>query len=531
MEQAALIAKKKEIIVKIEKTIEAVNKENPKVGKALRNVEFNSLPTKSKEEFINSGNKLFVDLSNNLSQAGVKADNASDDLLNLMTYLKEEFGDSEAEEEFAEKCIEPAKADSITFEDIAGQKTLKEDLKKGYIYPITYPRLFPEKSKGVMLYGVPGGGKTLTVKAVSNSVGNSILYAPKSGELLGKYLGDVEKKIDSLFKCAAREAKKRSEKGANYTSIIFLDEFDSIAGSRSDDKNMARSVNALLQGMDGFGSSENVSVIAATNYPWVIDGAVLRRFSNQVFVDVPDQFAIEQIIIESLGKAYNLPNSDKYKTVLSQKDGVVTFNTKVFEYIKEYGRGCPIKGATAGGIIYAAKEGTETYVTREFFVDMIKSKLTADKNAEFVKDEIKKNLAAPRYELKENMVYNFGYSGSDINKMMSIATQNASFRAMQGVFKKHKEGPLKGFYVSDNIKNIGIDDVYVLTEEFKLKYSKQGVKKISVVPENDSTKVLNFSLCEEDVKDAIERYPSTIIAQDYTDLLRYAYHRKAPTDK
>ena len=137
---------------------------------------------------------------------------------------------------------------------------------------------------------------TAIVKAAINemsyeSSGNIkvLFYAPSIGQLKGKYFGDSEKMISSMFECASGDACKlqKTMTDSEVVSVIFLDEFDSIAGNRSDDKFMATTVNALLQVMDGIKTYPNVTLIAATNLPWNLDSAILRRFTTSIFVELP----------------------------------------------------------------------------------------------------------------------------------------------------------------------------------------------------------------------------------------------------
>jgi SpoVK/Ycf46/Vps4 family AAA+-type ATPase len=117
-----------------------------------------------------------------------------------------------------------------------------------------------------------------------------IFFAPTGAELKGKYVGETEKNIVKYFSCAARAACQRMEESykngspKKFISILFIDEFDNVGGDRMEDPSglMANSVNTILQMMDGVQSFKNVGVIAATNYPWKLDAAILRRFNSQI---------------------------------------------------------------------------------------------------------------------------------------------------------------------------------------------------------------------------------------------------------
>ncbi|BAU79985.1 AAA family ATPase [Tokyovirus A1] len=186
------------------------------------------------------------------------------------------------------------------FDTVIGLETPKKELQDGLINTLRYPKLFGEPTKGILLYGPPGTGKTNIVRASINELSSSgniriLFYAPSASQLKGKYFGESEKMITSMFSCASKAAcdlgvqlnSDASKETVDVLSVIFLDEFDSIAGNRSDDKFAATTVNSLLQVMDGIVSYPNVAMIAATNYPWNLDPAILRRFTTSILVDLP----------------------------------------------------------------------------------------------------------------------------------------------------------------------------------------------------------------------------------------------------
>ncbi|ADB04166.1 AAA family ATPase [Marseillevirus marseillevirus] len=186
------------------------------------------------------------------------------------------------------------------FDTVIGLETPKKELQDGLINTLRYPKLFGEPTKGILLYGPPGTGKTNIVRASVNELSSSgniriLFYAPSASQLKGKYFGESEKMITSMFSCASKAACElgtqlntdANRETVDVLSVIFLDEFDSIAGNRSDDKFAATTVNSLLQVMDGITSYPNVAMIAATNYPWNLDPAILRRFTTSILVDLP----------------------------------------------------------------------------------------------------------------------------------------------------------------------------------------------------------------------------------------------------
>ena len=212
-------------------------------------------------------------------------------------------------------------SDCIFFSDVAGLAKEKKLLQSSLIYPLSYPNLYPKASRGILIYGPPGTGKTFMIKAAVNELQNKdksvgvLYFAPSPSDLKGKYVGETEKKIEEVFTCASRAACKYQNEyctDKKYISIIFMDEMDSIAPDRSTDTTglAGNSVNTLLQMMDGIKSFPNVAVIAATNYPWTLDSAILRRFDTQILVGLPTEGDLKVLLDLEINRAIKL-DSDK----------------------------------------------------------------------------------------------------------------------------------------------------------------------------------------------------------------------------
>ena len=203
---------------------------------------------------------------------------------------------SVTEDDFMEalKGIEPSSLREVTieipnvkWEDIGGLEAVKSELREAVELPLLKPDVFKRlgirASKGFLLYGPPGVGKTLLAKAVA-SESNANFISVKGPEVLSKWVGESEKAVREIFKKAKQVAP----------TIVFLDEIDSIApsrGSYGDSGVTERIVNQLLTSLDGIEVLQGVVVIAATNRPDIIDNALLRagRFDKLVYIPPPDK--------------------------------------------------------------------------------------------------------------------------------------------------------------------------------------------------------------------------------------------------
>ncbi len=210
-------------------------------------------------------------------------------------------------------------SDCLFFSSVAGLRREKELFRTSLIFPLSYPNLYPKASKGILIYGPPGTGKTYIVKAAVNELQKTdpkvgvLFFAPSPGDLKGKYVGETEKKIEEWFTCASRaacESQLNCPGQKKFISLIFMDEFDAIAPDRSQDNTgmAANSVNTLLQMMDGINSKENVAVVAATNFPWSLDSAILRRFDTQILIDLPKKNDIMELLNIEMKKIIKFRN-------------------------------------------------------------------------------------------------------------------------------------------------------------------------------------------------------------------------------
>ena len=184
---------------------------------------------------------------------------------------------------------------NVHWDDIGGLDELKETLKEVVEWPLihqpSFHRIGIQPSKGILLFGPPGTGKTMLSKAVATE-SKANFISLKGSEILSKWFGESERKITEIFK----KAKQASP------CIIFFDEIDAIApmrgSSAGEPRVVERMVNTLLSEMDGLEEMLGVVVIGATNRPDLIDAALLRpgRFDEVVLVPPPDETARLEIL-------------------------------------------------------------------------------------------------------------------------------------------------------------------------------------------------------------------------------------------
>lgn len=462
---------------------------------------------------------------------------------------EEEAAKELLDKKLAKGCKNPVSPDkiNITFQDIAGQYETKHVILNTYIYPGRYPNLFVTKTKGMLFYGPPGSGKTLLAKAtVGELKGATAFYDPTPGEIKGAKHGRTEKNIDLLFNCAADIIGKPSPYADEYgnqlnyeSSIIFIDEFEGIGGLKRGDPMMTLSVNALLQKMDGMSSSPGVSVIAATNFPWNLEEAILRRFTNRVLIDLPDKKAREFLILEPLYKYFYFPPMDekekKRKHPLLLKSGKLDYS--FLDKLDEYGNKICRRKFDQSKYNFDGREPDSEIISEKFIKYFSKKLGPNEKGKDIIKQikngEIGKDYDPSKEELGDVEV---GYSGSDISKIMDIAIQKAASRALEkGIFKKVIIKSDKGdeyYYVTAKFDGNSPDEFYTIYKE-KMSYSTykdKGIKLIDNTSE-ERKRIINLSICAQDIEFAMKEYPSTINTVNYLDLLIYRYQNRPPSSK
>ncbi len=208
---------------------------------------------------------------------------------------------------------------SVTFLDVAGVEEAKEELGEVVEFlkfPEKFAALGARIPKGVLLVGPPGTGKTLLSKAVAGEAGVPF-FSISGSEFVEMFVGVGASRVRDLFEQAKR----------NSPCIVFIDEIDAVgrhrgAGLGGSHDEREQTLNQILVEMDGFDTSTNVIIVAATNRPDILDPALLRpgRFDRQVMLDRPD-IKGRKAILDVHAKGKPLDTDVKLGTIAKQTPG------------------------------------------------------------------------------------------------------------------------------------------------------------------------------------------------------------------
>ncbi|GFY83295.1 P-loop containing nucleoside triphosphate hydrolases superfamily protein [Actinidia rufa] len=214
------------------------------------------------------------------------------------TPAKEVPPDNEFEKRIRPEVI-PANEIGVTFADIGALDEIKESLQELVMLPLRRPDLFKggllKPCRGILLFGPPGTGKTMLAKAIANEAGASFINVSMS-TITSKWFGEDEKNVRALFTLAAKVSP----------TIIFVDEVDSMLGQRTrvgEHEAMRKIKNEFMAHWDGLLTKpgERILVLAATNRPFDLDEAIIRRFERRIMVGLPSVESREMILKTLLG--------------------------------------------------------------------------------------------------------------------------------------------------------------------------------------------------------------------------------------
>ncbi|CAL4914346.1 unnamed protein product [Urochloa decumbens] len=214
--------------------------------------------------------------------------------------LKDIATENEFEKRLLADVIPPHEI-GVTFEDIGALESVKDTLKELVMLPLQRPELFNrgqlmKPCKGILLFGPPGTGKTMLAKAVATEAGANFINISMSS-ISSKWLGEGEKFVKAVFSLASKIAP----------SVIFVDEVDGMLGRREnpgEHEAMRKMKNEFMVNWDGLRTKEKerVLVLAATNRPFDLDEAVVRRLPRRLMVNLPDASNRRKILSVILAK-------------------------------------------------------------------------------------------------------------------------------------------------------------------------------------------------------------------------------------
>ncbi|KAB2609588.1 hypothetical protein D8674_042418 [Pyrus ussuriensis x Pyrus communis] len=244
---------------------------------------------------------------------GVQNENKS-----IKKSLKDVVTGNEFEKKLLVDVIPPSDI-GVSFDDIGALENVKDTLKELVMLPLQRPELFSKGQltkpcKGILLFGPPGTGKTMLAKAVATEAGANFINISMSS-ITSKWFGEGEKYVKAVFSLASKIAP----------SVVFVDEVDSMLGRREnpgEHEAMRKMKNEFMVNWDGLRTKdkERVLVLAATNRPFDLDEAVIRRLPRRLMVNLPDAQNREKILRVVLAKEDLEPDVD-LEAVANMTDG------------------------------------------------------------------------------------------------------------------------------------------------------------------------------------------------------------------
>jgi len=193
------------------------------------------------------------------------------------------------------KVMELIEAPDISYEQVGGLESQIQEIRETVELPLTNPAIFKEigiePPRGVLLYGLPGTGKTMLAKAVAHESKATFIHMSGS-ELVHKFIGEGAQLVRDIFQMAREKAP----------SIIFIDEIDAVGSIRTHDgttgsAEVNRTMMQLLAEMDGFRTRGDIKIIAATNRIDILDPALLRPGRFDRIIEIPMPSAVGRLKI------------------------------------------------------------------------------------------------------------------------------------------------------------------------------------------------------------------------------------------
>ncbi|XP_026422974.1 uncharacterized protein LOC113318908 isoform X3 [Papaver somniferum] len=322
--------------------------------------------------------------------------------------LKDVVTENEFEKKLLADVIPPADI-GISFDDIGALETVKGTLKELVMLPLQRPELFSKGQltkpcKGILLFGPPGTGKTMLAKAVATEAGANFINISMSS-IASKWFGEGEKYVKAAFSLASKIAP----------SVLFVDEVDSMLGRREnpgEHQAMRKMKNEFMLNWDGLRTKdkERVLVLAATNRPFDLDEAVIRRLPRRLMVNLPDAPNREKILKVILAKEEMAPDVN-LEVVANMTDGYSGSDLKNLCVTAAY---CPIRE-----ILEKEKEEKGSALLENTSLPDIRPLNMAD--LKFAHDQVGASVSSESRNMNELLQWNdlYGEGGSREKRPLS----------------------------------------------------------------------------------------------------------------
>ncbi|XP_018324360.1 vacuolar protein sorting-associated protein 4 [Agrilus planipennis] len=202
------------------------------------------------------------------------------------------------------------------FHEVIGCNEIKKTLQAHFILPLQQPQLFVgllNTVNSLLLFGPPGTGKTRIAHALASEI-TCKLYCISPSDILSEYIGKTEKMIKTVF---------TQIKNSPSMSILFIDEIDGICRKRTgeEQESSRRLKTELMCQLNDFNSNKNAILICATNCPWDLDSAFLRRFQKRIYVPLPDRQERFELLNYYTEKTTLAKTKDSWGPIITQTEG------------------------------------------------------------------------------------------------------------------------------------------------------------------------------------------------------------------
>ncbi|KAJ3694570.1 hypothetical protein LUZ60_010050 [Juncus effusus] len=331
---------------------------------------------------------------------------------------KEVAPDNEFEKRIRPEVI-PASQIGVTFDDIGALNDIKESLEELVMLPLRRPDLFKggllKPCRGILLFGPPGTGKTMLAKAIANEAGASFINVSMS-TVTSKWFGEDEKNIRALFTLAAKVSP----------TIIFVDEVDSMLGQRSragEHEAMRKIKNEFMTHWDGLLTKpeQGILVLAATNRPFDLDEAIIRRFERRIMVGLPS-LESRELILRTLLTKESVDEGLDYKELATMTEGYSGSDLKNFCTTAAYR---PVRELIQ-------RERLKDLVDKDYFISAKKKKAEAGEKPSEEKEE--------KEEEKEQAVFLRPLNMEDLRQAKNqVAASFAAEGSVMGELKQWNE--------------------------------------------------------------------------------------------